>query len=65
MALGTQTTIVVEFGEDGNPTVEVSGVSDKSCHALTDALEKCLGKKTMDTAKRGGSDRVQQNVVRH
>jgi len=65
MAIGNSTTIIVDFGEDGNPTVEVSGVQDRSCHALTDALEKCLGRKTADTAKRGGGDRVQQNVVRH
>jgi hypothetical protein len=62
---GNKTTITVDFDEQGNPSIEVGGVSDKSCHALTDALEKALGRKTADVAKHGGGDRVQQQVVRH
>lgn len=40
--------IIVDFDENGNPTVSVEGVKGRSCKDLTAALEKALGKVTSD-----------------
>lgn len=55
--------IEVEIDEQGNSTVSVTGVSGSDCKALTDDIEKALGKvtdtcKTRDYAKGGKSQHL-------
>lgn len=44
--------ITVEIDRDGNPVIEVSGVSGRGCKSLTADLEQALGVTATSTLKR-------------
>lgn len=41
--------IVIDFNNEGNPTIKVNGVKGKSCIDVTKFLEQALGNKKDDT----------------
>lgn len=58
-------TIVVNFDEAGNPSVEAKGFAGKVCKKETEFLEKALGAVTADVLTAEYNQKVEVRNVLH